>query len=157
MVRLDDRDLKILSILSRNGRITKSDLADRAGLGSTACADRLARLEDNGIITGYAAQVALRRIAPHITVFVTIELSSHEAAAFQTFEAAVAKVPEIIGCWAIGGGLDYIMQVLCPDIDAYQRFMDQLLERRIGLARYFTYVVTKPVKSVPPDLDALLA
>jgi Lrp/AsnC family transcriptional regulator of ectoine degradation len=61
MLRLDDRDLKILSILSRNGRITKSELVGRAGMGTTACADRLARLESSGVISGYVAQMSLRR------------------------------------------------------------------------------------------------
>ncbi len=61
-----------------------------------------------------------------------------------------------IACWAVGGGFDYILQIVTRDIDSYQRLIDHLLEARIGLARYFTYVVTKAVKSAPPPLEQLL-
>jgi Lrp/AsnC family transcriptional regulator of ectoine degradation len=65
--------------------------------------------------------------------------------------------PEIQACWAIGGGLDYFMQVVTKSIDSYQRLIDELLDRKIGLARYFTYIVTKPIKkSAALPLDHLL-
>ena len=59
---------------------------------------------------------------------------------------------------AVGGGAGYLLQIVTRDIDAYQRLIDAMLDARIGLARYFTYVVTKPVKGLsPPPLEALLA
>lgn len=157
MVSVDARDLAILSVLARQGRITKAELAEHAGLGTTACADRLARLEREGVVAGYRAQIALKTLGPHLEVFVTVELKNHNAAAFQTFERAVAQEREIVQCWALGGGLDYLMHIVCRDVDAYQRFMDHLLDRRIGLSRYFTYIVTKSVKEAPVDLAQLLA
>lgn len=146
MLKLDDRDLKILSILQREGRISKAALAERVNLTPTPCFERLKRLEKAGIITGYRAEVALARIAPHIVVFMAAELEGHRAENFQLFERWVQKVDEIVGCWAVGGGFDYILQVVARDIDAYQRLVDRLLEARVGLVRYFTYIVTKPVK-----------
>ena len=154
-VKLDKRDIAILQVLSAEGRLSKTALAERVNLGSSACGDRLARLEDAGLIAGYRAEVALRRLAPHVTVFVMAELASHQAAAFQNFEAAIERHDEITGCWALGGGYDYLLQVITRDIDSYQRLMDVLLGERIGLARYFTYVVTKPVKSSPPPFALL--
>jgi Lrp/AsnC family transcriptional regulator, regulator of ectoine-degradation genes len=76
--------------------------------------------------------------------------------AFRRFEGTVAGIDEITACWALGGGFDYLMEVVTRDIAAYQAVMDSLLERRAGVARYFTYVVTKPVKDAPPPLSALL-
>ncbi|MDN2568194.1 Lrp/AsnC family transcriptional regulator [Aquibium sp. A9E412] len=146
MLKLDDRDLKILSILRAEGRISKAALAERVNLTAAPCWERLKRLEKAGIITGYHADVALRKIAPHIVVFMAVELEGHRAENFQVFERAVARIDEIVGCWAVGGGFDYIVQVVTTDIDAYQRLVDELLEAGIGLSRYFTYVVTKPVK-----------
>ncbi|WP_226782846.1 Lrp/AsnC family transcriptional regulator [Oceaniglobus trochenteri] len=154
-MKLDPRDIAILSVLSTEGRISKTALAERVNLGTSACGDRLARLEGAGIVAGYRAEVALRRLAPHVTVFVLAELSSHQAAAFQLFEAAIDRHDEITGCWALGGGYDYLLQVITRDIDSYQRLMDVLLEDRIGLVRYFTYVVTKAVKNTPPPLTIL--
>ena len=146
-LKLDDRDIRILSILSREGRISKTDLAKRVNLTPTPCWERLRRLEAAGIIRGYQADISLKRIAPHVTVFVTVELDNHRAESFQAFERAIAGYDEIVACWALGGGFDYLLQVVARDIDASQRLIDSLLERGLGLARYYTYMVTKPVKS----------
>lgn len=156
MLKLDDRDVKILSILSREGRISKAELAKRVNLSAAPAWERLKRLEDAGIIASYRAEIALKKLAPHVTVFMAAELESHRAGDFQKFERALSPLDEVVACWAVGGGFDYILQIVTRDIDAYQRLVDYLLEARVGLARYFTYVVTKPVKSSPPPLERLL-
>ncbi|MGF1553412.1 MAG: Lrp/AsnC family transcriptional regulator [Paracoccaceae bacterium] len=154
---LDDRDLRILAILSREGRIAKTDLARRVNLSPTPCGERLKRLEEAGLVRGYRADIALARLAPHITVFVLVEIESHRAESFRAFERAIAVHEEIVACWSVGGGFDYVMQVVARDVDAYQRLIDALLESRAGLARYFTYIVTKEAKAPgPPPLGALL-
>ena len=153
---LDDRDIAILSILTREGRISKADLARRVNLSPTPCWQRLNRRTEAGLIRGYRAEVALARLAQHVSVFVTIELDSHRAENFQTFERAVARIDEITSCWALGGGYDYLLQVITRDVAAYQALMDALLETRAGVKRYFSYIVTKDVKAAPPPLAALL-
>ncbi|WP_068115957.1 Lrp/AsnC family transcriptional regulator [Tropicimonas marinistellae] len=156
-MRLDDRDLQILRTLATEGRITKTALAERVGLSPTPCWDRLKKLERAGLIEGYGAKIDLRKLAPHITVFVAVEISSHTTASFRTFEAAMQRHDEVVACWALGGGFDYLLQIVAKDIDAYQRFIDALLDARIGLERYYTYVVTKPIKGQgPPPIGALL-
>lgn len=156
-MKLDARDIAILRVLSTEGRITKAALADRVGLSPTPCWERLRKLERAGLIEGYRAEIALRRIGPHVTVFVAAELADHTAASFRAFEDAVQRHEEITACWALGGGFDYLLQVVTRDIDAYQRLIDTLLDARVGLARYFTYVVTKPVKGGgPPPIEVLL-
>jgi Lrp/AsnC family transcriptional regulator, regulator of ectoine-degradation genes len=152
---LDDRDLQILSVLSREGRISKAELARRVNLSASPCWERMKRLEAAGLIRGYRADVALARLAPHVVVFVMFELERHRPETFQAFEHAVARHEEIVAAWAIGGGFDYLVQVVSRDIDAYQRLIDALLAAPIGVRRYFTYVVTKDVKDVPPDFSAL--
>lgn len=157
MHKLDDRDIQILTILSQEGRISKTELARRVALSPTPCWERLQRLEKAGIITSYRAEIRLKLIAPHVEVFVLAELEDHRAQTMQTFERAVERYEDITSCWALGGGYDYLMRVICKDIDSYQRMIDRLLEERVGLARYFTYIVTKPVKNGVFPLGALLA
>ena len=155
MTRLDNRDLEILRILSREGRITKAELASRINLSPTPCWERLKRLEKAGIIEGYGARISLKALGPHVMVFVSAELESHRAEDFRRFETAVEHYAEVTACWALGGGFDYLLQVVTRDIDSYQRLIDRMLEAEIGLARYYSYVVTKPVKSpgcLPLDL-----
>ena len=156
MLKLDDRDLKILSILSREGRISKADLARRVNLSAAPAWERLKRLENAGIIAGYRASIELKKLTPHVTVFMAAELESHRAQDFQLFERALSPLEEVVACWAVGGGFDYILQIVARDIDAYQRLVDHLLEARVGLSRYFTYVMTKAVKLSPPPLQRLL-
>ena len=153
--RLDDRDIAILATLCREGRIAKTELAARVNLSPTPCWERMTRLEKAGLIRGYRAEIDLDRLGPHVQVFVTVELESHRAENFRVFERTVARLDEITGCWAIGGGYDYLMQVVARDVAAFQDLMDGLLERRAGVRRYFSYIVTKPVKNVPPALSLL--
>lgn len=156
-MKLDSRDIAILRILSTEGRIAKTDLAERVGLSATPCWERLRKLEKAGLIEGYRAEIALRRLGPNVTVFVAAELADHTAARFRAFEDAMRRYDEVVACWALGGGFDYLLQIVTRDIDAYQRLIDEMLDARIGLARYFTYIVTKPVKSPSaPPFEVLL-
>ena len=88
-------------------------------------------------------------------VFVTVELESHKAESFQLFERTVERMDQVTGCWAIGGGYDYLMQVVTTDVATFQEMMDGLLESRAGVRRYYSYIVTKPVKADPPAMGLL--
>lgn len=156
-MKLDDRDIAILRVLATEGRITKTALAARVGLSPTPCWERLRKLEKSGLIEGYRAGISLRKLGPHVTVFLAAELADHTAQSFRAFEEAMMRYDEVVGCWALGGGFDYLLQIVTRDIDAYQRLVDAMLDARIGLARYFTYVVTKPVKGpAAPPIELLL-
>ncbi len=145
-MKLDAIDLRILEAVQQDGRITKLALAERVGLSATPCWVRLKRLEEAGIIAGYHARLALRRIAPIAGVIVQVTLANHRQADFDRFEQAIAARPEVVACWAVGGGVDYMLKVVARDIDAYQRLVDQLLADQIGIERYFSYIVTRTVK-----------
>ncbi|WP_312363680.1 Lrp/AsnC family transcriptional regulator [Ensifer sp.] len=145
-MKLDAIDLRILEAVQQDGRITKLALAEKAGLSPTPCWMRLRKLEKAGIITGYHARVAVRRVAPVASVMMEVTLGNHRQADFERFERAVATIPEITACWSVGGGVDYILKIVAADIDAYQRLVDGLLDRELGIDRYFTYIVTKTIK-----------
>jgi len=155
--KLDPIDLKILDAIQRDGRITKLALAEKVGLSPTPCWMRLRKLEKAGIVSGYHAAIAMRTIAPVATVLMEVTLASHRQADFDRFERVIRDIPQIVACWSVGGGVDYVLKVMARDIDAYQRLVDGLLEREIGIDRYFTYIVTKTVKeeAVLPIADLL--
>ncbi|MBZ4022860.1 AsnC family transcriptional regulator [Rhodobacter sp. TJ_12] len=156
-MKLDARDFDILRVLAQEGRISKSALAEKIGLSPTPAWERLKKLEAAGLIEGYRAEINLRKLGPSVTVFVAAELADHTQASFRTFEASLQAHDEITGCWALGGGFDYLLQIVTRDIDAYQRLIDTLLDARIGIARYFTYIVTKQVKGGGPPPLGLFA
>ncbi len=156
--KLDAFDVRILAALQRNGRITKIKLAEEIGLSPSPCWERMRRLEESGLIRGYHADIELDRLLHTATILVEVTLRSHTACDFDTFEQAVADVPEIVDCYATGGGIDYLLKVMTLDIDHYQRVIDGLLLADVGIDRYFTYIVTKQVKaSSGPPLTALLS
>lgn len=156
--KLDAIDLAILATLQCEGRITKVALAQRVNLSPTPCWERLKRLEKSGIIAGYRANVSLRPLGRITMILMEVTLSSHRQADFDRFESALRERPEVIDCWAVGGGVDYLIRVVAQDVEAYQIFVDSLLESEIGIDRYYTYIVTKVVKEgTPLPLDVLLS
>ncbi|UYG06942.1 Lrp/AsnC family transcriptional regulator [Halomonas sp. M4R1S46] len=153
-MKLDRYDLKILEILSRDGRITKSKLAEAINLSVSPCWERVRRLEKAGIIEGYAARLNPRVLVPRTPVWVQIELKAHNAESFARFEALVHDTPEVTECVAVGGGVDYLVKFEAPSIDAYQRLIDAWLMSDVGIERYFTYIVTKTVKRPAAGISA---
>ncbi len=145
-LKLDAVDLRILEAVQENARITKLALAEKVGLSATPCWLRLRKLEEAGVVTGYHAHIAYRKIAPIAHVIVQITLGNHRQSDFDRFEKAITAVPEIVSCWSVGGGVDYFLMIVARDIDGYQRLIDRLLDQNIGIERYFTYIVTKLVK-----------
>ena len=147
MLKLDKIDLKILGALERDGRMTKLALAATVNLSAAACWERLRRLEAAEVISGYSARIDATKIGRFTTVLVEIMLKSHRQSDFQRFEAMAMREAAIVSCDAVGGGVDYLLRVVAPDIDSYQGLIDRLLSEDLGIDRYFTYVVTKTIKT----------
>jgi Lrp/AsnC family transcriptional regulator of ectoine degradation len=145
--KLDSYDLRILEALQRDGRMTKVKLAEAAHLSPSPAWERLRRLEEARVIAGYHARIDPRKLGPVTMAMVEVALREHRAADFERFEKAVQDIPEIVECQAIGGGIDYLLKVVVPDVDSYQRLIDGLLEAGLGIERYYTYIVTKTVKA----------
>jgi Lrp/AsnC family transcriptional regulator of ectoine degradation len=155
MLKLDKIDLKILAALQRDGRITKLNLAEQATLSAAACWERLRRLEQAGIISGYTAGIDAAKLGRFTTILVEIMLKSHRQIDFLRFEAMAMREPAIVGCDAVGGGVDYVLRIVAADIDAYQQLIDRLLAEDLSIDRYFTYVVTKTIKATGFPLEIL--
>jgi Lrp/AsnC family transcriptional regulator, regulator of ectoine-degradation genes len=147
MLKLDRIDLKILGALQRDGRMTKLALAATVNLSAAACWERLRRLEAAQVISGYSARIDATKIGRFTTVLVEIMLKRHRQSDFQRFEAMAVREAAIVSCDAVGGGVDYLLRVVAPDIDSYQGLIDRLLSEDLGIDRYFTYVVTKTIKT----------
>jgi Lrp/AsnC family transcriptional regulator of ectoine degradation len=153
--RLDARDIKILAILQREGRIPKAALAERVNLSATPCWERLRRLEEAGIIESYGAQISLKAFGPVAIVFVEIEIESHRSEDFARFEQAVGRIAEIVECWAVGGGIDYLCKVVVRNLTDYQALIERMLGDQVGIRRYYSYVVTSAIKSEPMPVNLL--
>ncbi|WP_116655074.1 Lrp/AsnC family transcriptional regulator [Pelagibacterium sediminicola] len=153
---LDAVDLKMLSILQNEGRISKSDLAKRVNLSASACFERVRRLEHSGLIASYHATLRGDLLAGLQFFRTQIVLESHRSHTFSRFETYVKEANWIVDCEALGGEIDYTIGVVCRSVAHYQDLVEGMLEAGVGVQRYYTYVVTKSVKRGSPDLAWLL-
>ena len=156
MYKLDERDIQILSILQEEGRITKTALADRLNLSLTPSWDRLQRLEEEGIIESYGARLSSPFLKNFHLVITEVELESHKEGEFARFEDAILGFDEVLSCWSVGGGLDYILKILVKDVSDYQDFLKRVLNADIGLRRYFSYAVLDRIKDTEVVPDSLI-
>ena len=156
MHKLDERDIQILSILQEEGRITKTALADRLNLSLTPSWDRLQRLEEEGIIESYGARLSSPFLKNFHLVITEVELESHKEGQFNRFEDAILGFDEVLSCWSVGGGLDYILKILVKDVSDYQDFLKKVLKADIGLRRYFSYAVLDKIKDSEIVPDSLI-
>ncbi len=141
--KLDRIDLKILCQLQKNGRITNVDLAEAVGLSPSPCLMRVKRLEKAGYITGYGAQIQLQKLGDTLMVFTEVTLSDHRRDDFSRFEAAIRKVDEVVECHLVSGGYDYLLKFITQGVGHYQTIIETLLDRNIGIEKYFSYIVLK--------------
>ena len=156
MYKLDERDIQILSILQSEGRITKTALADKLNLSLTPSWDRLQRLEEAGIIESYGAKLSSSFLSNFHLVITEVELESHKQGQFARFEEAIMGFDEVLSCWSVVGGLDYILKVLVKDVADYQDFLKRVLKADIGLRRYFSYAVLDRIKDIDVVPDSLI-
>lgn len=145
-MKTDRIDRKILKALQDDGRLSKVKLAETVSLSTSPTWDRVRRLEEAGVITGYHADIDFRQLVSLTTVKVEIVLKHHRREDFERFENLILSIDEIICCEAVGGGVDYILTVVARDIDSYQRLIDGLLHAEPGIDRYYSYIVTKTIK-----------
>jgi|GEM_PF-46793 len=150
--KLDRIDINILVQLQKDGRMTNVSLAEAVGLSPSPCLQRVKRLESAGYISGYEAHVNLAKFASSVTVFTEVTLSDHKRADFVKFESSIRNIDEVLECHLISGGYDYLVRFLCSSIQHYQELMESILDKNIGIDKYFSYIVIKsPVlKSAVP-------
>ncbi|MDR3438403.1 Lrp/AsnC family transcriptional regulator [Telmatospirillum sp.] len=146
MLDLDDFDLKILRVLQENARVTTLDLAERVGLSPTPCARRVKRLEDDGLIDRYVTLLNAKRLGIGLMVFVNVRLSSQAPKSFETFEAAIGEMPEVVGCYLLAGNYDYLIQVRVANVDAFRDFIRERLIAIDGIMETQSSIVLEQTK-----------
>lgn len=127
---LDKIDIKILSVLQEDGRISNVDLAERVSLSATPCLRRVKRLEDEGVIALYRAELDKRKLGLGVTAFVYINISDHDSKATESFLSSVELIDEIVACHVLSGQFDFLLEVVTKTLDDYANVM---LDRLGGL------------------------
>jgi DNA-binding Lrp family transcriptional regulator len=149
-VNLDAIDLKLLATLQANARQTTSELASAVNLSTSPCWRRIKRLEDEGVIEGYRAVLKRRSLGWGVLVFVNVSIEDHSEKEARAFEDAVAALPEVVACWSVAGGSDFLLQVVAQDLDTYADFAMTIIRRLPGIKEMETTFTLKEVKPPTP-------
>ncbi|WP_133501936.1 Lrp/AsnC family transcriptional regulator [Cognatilysobacter terrigena] len=146
-IELDRTDLLLLAALQHEGRLTNAELAERVHLSPSACLRRVQRLERDGVIAGYAAQVDPERLGLGLQAFVRVQLAKHDAASIEAFAAFVQQWDEVVTCHALTGDMDYLLQVAVRDLEHFSRFLLDRLLNQAGVADVNSSFVLRTVKA----------
>ncbi|MBU3730534.1 MAG: winged helix-turn-helix transcriptional regulator [Beijerinckiaceae bacterium] len=147
MEPIDRTDRKILKLLQEDGRIATVELAEKIGLSPTATSERLKRLLRDGYVTGFRAMLDPSKLGRELLVFIEVGLDKTTADIFEKFAAAVRRAPEVLECHMVGGGFDYLVKTRVADMNAYRRFLGDVVLSLPGVKETRTYVVMEEVKS----------
>jgi Lrp/AsnC family transcriptional regulator, leucine-responsive regulatory protein len=144
---LDKIDKIILTELQRKAIVPIADLAERAGLSASSCHRRVKLLEQAGIITGYTATLDGKLLGLANEFFVEVSLAAQTEEAFEKFEKAVQRVPEILECHLMSGQFDYLLRVAASDATDYERIHRSRISRLPGIQRIQSSLALRTVKA----------
>ncbi|ASY57816.1 MULTISPECIES: Lrp/AsnC family transcriptional regulator [Sinorhizobium] len=142
-MKLDRIDIKILHVLQQHGRMTNVELSEVVNLSPSPCLMRVKKLQSEGYIEGYSAQINVGKLGQTLTVFTEVTLKNHRQIDFTRFLAAVEKIDQLIECHVVSGGYDYLLKFVTAGIGEYQEIMERLVELEVGIDKYFSFVVLK--------------
>ena len=145
--QLDRMDLRILSLLQCDGRLTNLKLAEAISLSPTATLARVQRLTREGFILGYEARLNPIKLDAGMLVFVEVLLDRTTPNVFNEFKAAVQVRDEIMECHMVAGGFDYLLKTRMADMAAYRDFAGSVLWQLPGVRETRTYAVMEEVKN----------
>lgn len=157
--KLDRIDINILARLQADSHMTNVQLADAVGLSPSPCLQRVKRLEKAGYIQSYRAQINVSKLLEHVIVFTEVTLNDHRRNDFIKFEREIRREENLEECHLISGGYDYLLKFTVRSIAHYQEIITSILDRNIGVDKYFSYIVITtlfdkgavPIKALLPD------
>ncbi|MEO0368451.1 MAG: Lrp/AsnC family transcriptional regulator [Pseudomonadota bacterium] len=147
MQELDSVDLRILSVLQADAKITNRDLAKRVHLSQSSCLARVRKLEESKIIESYHAKLSLSRICRSVTCLVTVSISGQTKDDVVAFQKHVSQSPVILECYTVSGSFDFLLKVVAPDMESYLKMTDELIQSVSSEINLNTHVVMEEVKS----------
>lgn len=153
--RFDSTDRKILNELQQNGRMPIVELAKRIHLTKTPCAERVRRLEREGVITGYRATLDPGSVGSGFVVIVQVTLNQTSEDALERFNAAVKKIKQVQSCYMLAGQFDYLLKVRTSDIEHYRSVLGDQIGKLPGVQQTHSFVAMELVRDetgVPVEL-----
>lgn len=152
---MDQTDAKILDVLQTNASLSPKEVAEQIGSDETTCAERIKKLEDDGVILQRVALLDARKVGANMTAFVAITTPEHSQEWLEQFHSAVMSFPEVVEFYRMSGQVDYLLRVVVPDIDAYDVFYKKLIAaaKLKDVSSTFAIEQVKYVTQLPISVD----
>ena len=147
--KLDAIDLKLLSLLQEDGRMTNVDLAKAVGISAPPCLRRIRALQDNGLIQGFHANVNEKALGFEVKAFAMVGLHSQAEVDLSAFEERCRNWPLVRECHMLNGEIDFILKCLSPDLSSFQNFITEELTSADNVASVKTSLVIRGAKDKP--------
>ena len=148
---LDKLDRRIIAALQESGRLSYEELGTQIGLSASAALRRVKRLEETGVIAGYAALVSARHIGLGLSAYINVRMEKHtggnKRSPMDVFAAALQTWPEVVECVSLTGEMDYLLRIVVADMDHYTRFVMDTLLKHPSVQDCRTSFVMRPVKA----------
>lgn len=154
---MDKTDKEILRTLQDNAKITTKELAGQLHLTVTPTYERIKKLEKEGYIKAYRAELDRHRLGLGLMAFCNVSLEAHHTEFIEQFEQDVQELPEVVACYHVAGVFDYLLQVIIPDMETYQNFVAKKLAALANIGKVQSLFVMTEVKAhtslpIPSDL-----
>jgi DNA-binding Lrp family transcriptional regulator len=146
MVEVDSFDLKMLSALQDDGRLTNQQLADQVGLSASQCSRRRMRLEDEKVISGYHADLAPEALGFGVVAFIQVTLATHSPDNAKKFRTLVARVDEIQEAYSLTGDADYVLKAILHDLKGLSDLVNDVLMPHQSVAHVRSSIVLDRLK-----------
>lgn len=143
---MDAIDRKILTVLQSDADVSLSNISKQVALSTTPCWKRIQKLEKAGILLNRVAVVDPEKVGLGLTVFVQIETRDHSGPWLERFARSVTAMPEVMGFYRMAGEVDYMLQVVVADREAYDTFYLKLTET-VRLKKVTSRFATTRIKS----------
>lgn len=146
MTQIDDYDLKILTLLEANGRLTNQELSDIVGLSASQCSRRRINLEQAGLILGYHARLSPDAVGLGMIGLIEVRLINHTAEYVDSFHSMVAEQTGIVDAYKTTGDADYLLKVAVADLAGLSALISQLVAGHQSVSHVKTSVVLNRLK-----------
>ena len=144
---MDSWDRRILALLQEDSSLSMAELADRVGLSQSPCWRRVQRLRAEGIIRAQVALVDRGKVGLKTQIFAQVKLSAQGRQHLDEFPDAIRRFPEVLECWVLMGPVDFLLRIVAPDVESYERFFFERLSRVPGIQEITSTVALSEIKA----------
>lgn len=146
-IELDAYDRKILALLQEDASLSSAQIAEQVGLSQSPCWRRIQRLKDEGVIRRQVTLLDRKKIGLNTQIFAEVKLNAHGRSNFTEFTKAIRGFPEVLECYVLMGSVDFLLRIVTPDIEAYERFFFEKLSLVPGIQEVNSTVALSEIKS----------